>query len=578
MPMPIKELPEKVASKIAAGEVVERPVSVVKELIENSIDAGALNIIVRVLDAGKRLIEVKDDGSGIPQAEVLTAVKRYATSKIATIDDLDHISTLGFRGEALASISSVSRMRINTRVSEELAGITLNLEGGQEVSQLRTGNPIGTTIRIEDLFFNVPARKKFLKSDITERRLISELISEYALIYPSISFRLEMEGKNLIQSSGNGNQREVLSLIYDLKTTKQLLEVNFRKDDIQVKGFISPIGITRSNRKEIHFSINGRRINNSILISAVIRAFHGYLMVGRFPIANLFISLPVDQYDVNVHPAKAEIKFRDEKKVFSAVHSAVRKTIAAYFPVPELPGNLWDYEKRDSSADIDRKNIQGNFIISTFSNKEDSIPENSQLQNKESTPSILRLIGQLGQTYIAAEGPDGLYLIDQHAAHERILYEELLGQQHRKPTSQLLLVPSIVEISPGLEEILKSRQPVLESIGFTWEDFGPNTIKITAIPLLLVHMNPEEALMSSIEPDEDDKEFIDRKIEAQIIAKICKKAAVKGGQILSRFEQEELLRNLEACQSPRTCPHGRPTMIYLSVGTLEKQFGRHGSI
>jgi len=578
MPTPIKELPEKVASKIAAGEVVERPVSVVKELIENSIDAGALTIAVRVQDAGKKLIEVQDDGAGIPQAEVLTAIKRYATSKITTIDDLDHISTLGFRGEALASICSVSRMQINTRVSEELNGITLNLEGGQETSKLKTGNPVGTTISVEDLFFNVPARKKFLKSDTTERRLISELIAEYAIIYPSKSFRLEMERKLVFQSSGNGNQREVLSQIYDLNTAKQLLKINFRIADIQINGFISPLGITRSNRKEIRFSVNGRRINNSMLISAVARAFHGYLMVGRFPIAHLFINLPADQYDVNVHPTKAEIKFREEKKLFSAVHSAVRKTIAAYFPVPELPDNLWESKKGGNPSGLGKENVQGGFLKTTFSRIGENIPENGQLHEEESTHSILRLIGQLGKTYLAAEGPDGLYLIDQHAAHERILYEKMLSRQNGKLPSQLLLQPAVAEIPPGLDEVLKTRQPILESLGFSIENFGPGTIKIISIPSLLVHMNPVEALLSSIEPDEEDKEFIDSKIEAQIITKICKKAAVKGGQTLSRIEQEELLRNLEACQSPRTCPHGRPTMIHLSVGTLEKQFGRRGSI
>jgi DNA mismatch repair protein MutL len=579
--MQIKVLPEQVASQIAAGEVIERPVSVVKELIENSIDAGATKISVRIEDAGKRLIDVRDSGSGIPSGEVRTAIKRYATSKISNIMDLDSVSTLGFRGEALASIASVSRLQITTKYAEETTGVSLTIEGGQEMEFSEVGNPSGTRILIQNLFYNVPARKKFLKSDITERRLISKLITQYALIYPDIRFDLEMEGKKVFLSSGNGNRREILSRIYDLDTSKQLLEMNFRREKIQVDGFISPLGITRSNRKEIRLSVNGRRVSNSMLTSAVLRAFHGYLMVGRFPIAILFIKLPADDLDVNVHPAKAEIKFRDEKAIFSAVHSAIRKTIAAYFPVPELPDNLWAHQALNRMTGETRNQTQTSFLKTSFgqpdSTEEHSINNQEEVDGKPST-SLLRLIGQLGQTYIAAEGPDGLYLIDQHAAHERILFEKMQRREKGKSASQLLLQPAVIEIPTALDETLKSRQKVLNSLGFELENFGPKTYKIVAIPAIISHLNPEEALRSSIEPDEDDKEFMDSRIEDMIITKICKRAAVKGGQSLSRMEQEELLRDLEKCESPRTCPHGRPTMIYLSVNSLERQFGRRGSI
>ena len=390
-----------------------------------------------------------------------------------------------------------------------------------------------------------------------------------------------MERKKVFLSSGNGNRREILSRIYGLDTSKKLLEMNFRREKIQVEGFISPLGITRSNRKEIRFSVNGRRVSSSMLTSAVLRAFHGYLMVGRFPIAILFIQLPADDLDVNVHPAKAEIKFRDKKAIFSAVHSAIRKTIAAYFPVPELPDNLWAHQALNLMTGETKSQAQTSFLKAPF-DQSDSMEEYS-INNKEEvdglpSTSLLRLIGQLGQTYIAAEGPDGLYLIDQHAAHERILFEKMQRQEKGKSASQLLLQPAVIEIPTELDETLKSRYKVLNSLGFELENFGPKTYKIIAIPAIISHLNPEEALRSSIEPDEDDKEFIDSRIEDMIITKICKRAAVKGGQSLSRMEQEELLRDLEKCESPRTCPHGRPTMIYLSVNSLERQFGRRGSI
>lgn len=580
--MQIKELPENVASKIAAGEVVERPVSVVKELIENSIDAGASQVLVRVREAGKALIDVQDNGVGIPAAEVKMAIKRYATSKIASIDDLNRIKTLGFRGEALASIASVSRFTLMTRSEEEAIGVSLIIEAGRELSFSQVGMPQGTHISVQNLFFNVPARLKFLKTDVTERRLISELISHYALIYPHTRFHLEMEGKEILISSGNGAPREILSLKYDLDTAKQFLAVNYRRQEIQVDGFISPLGITRSNRKEIRFSVNGRPVSDGMLTSAVLRAYHGYLMVGRYPIAILNIAMPPEELDVNVHPAKAEIKFRNEKSVFSAVHSAVRKTMLAYFPVPELPDNTWSDQ---SNFEVSRKNemeSQMSWVVQRTGRfspvKDDSATEEHRKFDDQFATPLLRLIGQLGRTYIAAEGPDGLYLIDQHAAHERILYERMQNLSGDERASQLLLEPAIIHVPPGLDEVLESRIDVLNSLGFEIQNFGAQTYKITAVPAIVRHMDPQEALLSSIETDDEDQEFVDDRIEKMIIAKICKRAAVKGGQVLSVEEQNELLRNLEKCESPRTCPHGRPTMIYLSVTTLEKQFGRRGSL
>ena len=339
--MKIHVLPEDVASQIAAGEVVERPASVVKELVENAIDAGASQIEIRIEDAGRKLVEVADNGSGIPHEELSLAVMRHATSKIQNAGDLFHILTLGFRGEALASIASVSRLTVVSRVSNEASGGRFKVEGGQVVAAERAGVPVGTVVTVQELFYNVPARLKFLKSDTTERTRISELISHYALAYPGIRFRLVSEGKTVFQSSGNGAEREVLAGIYGVEIAREMLAVHFEEEPLQISGFISPVSLTRSNRKEISFFVNGRWIQDPALSSALLQAYHTYLMVGRYPLAALFIQVEPELVDVNVHPAKAEVRFRSPDLVFRGVQRAVRRALLAYSPVENLPSLTW---------------------------------------------------------------------------------------------------------------------------------------------------------------------------------------------------------------------------------------------
>ncbi len=339
--MKIHVLPEDVASQIAAGEVVERPASVVKELVENAIDAGAAQIDVRIEDAGRKLIEVADNGSGIPHEELSLAVMRHATSKIQNAADLFHIRTLGFRGEALASIASVSRLTVVSRVEHESSGGRFKVEGGQVVAAERAGVPVGTVVTVEELFYNVPARLKFLKSDTTERQRIAEFISHYALAYPGIRFRLILEGKTSFQSSGNGAEREVLAGIYGVETAREMLAVFFEEEPLNISGFISPVSLTRSNRKEISFFVNGRWIQDPALSSALLQAYHTYLMVGRYPLAALFIQIEPELVDVNVHPAKAEVRFRSPDLVFRGVQRAVRRALLAYSPVEKLPSLSW---------------------------------------------------------------------------------------------------------------------------------------------------------------------------------------------------------------------------------------------
>ncbi len=585
--MHIQILPPELASQIAAGEVVERPASAVKELVENSLDAGAKTITVTIEEAGRRVIEVADDGCGIPAEEVPLAVERHATSKLYSAEQLFSIGTLGFRGEALASIGSVARLTLTSRTEDSGAATRISVEGGIPTAPQQVGAPRGTAIRVENLFYNVPARLKFLKKDVTERRRIDSLLTRYALAYPDVRFKLIQNGQAKLQTSGNGDRRAILATLYGVETAKQLLEVNAAEEGLRLSGFISPVAMTRSNRREITFFVNGRWVQDISLSTALIRAYHTMLMVGRYPLAALFLDLEPATVDVNVHPAKAEVRFRDPQRMFSFVQRSVRKAILAYTPVPQMgiaPPALWT-ERPSAQSGIDpawkfsrEAEYQGTgnqgLDASPFSTSNSQLPD--------SQPSIikmplLRLVGQIGQVYIIAEGPDGLYLIDQHAAHERILFERLLAQREANTlTSQNLLQAAIVHLPPQQATLLEEQLPILQKFGFEVESFGPNAFKIRAIPSIFSGSEPAAALKALVEDFEGDETPLQNKLEDRIAARVCKRMAVKGGQTLSTAEQESLLRDLENCDSPRTCPHGRPTMIHLSVELLERQFGRTG--
>ncbi len=334
--MPIRLLADEVASQIAAGEVVERPASVVKELIENAIDSKASHIVIHVKEGGQRLVEVIDDGSGIPAAELPLAVTRHATSKLANVEDLFSIQTLGFRGEALASIGSVSRLSITSRTAGSDVGGLLIVDGGSIKAVDPAGAPVGTAVRVEDLFFNVPARLKFLKNLSTERRVIDALVARFALAFPEVRFQLSHEGKISLQTAGNGDRREVLGVLFGAEIARQMLEVLASDDPYHITGFISPTSLTRSNRRDINFLINRRPVQDVSLASAFIQAYHTLLMVGRYPMGVLFVDLPTELVDVNVHPTKAEVRFRQPDALFSAVQRSVRRALLAHTPVPQI--------------------------------------------------------------------------------------------------------------------------------------------------------------------------------------------------------------------------------------------------
>jgi DNA mismatch repair protein MutL len=590
--MPIRLLSPEVASQIAAGEVVERPASVVKELLENSLDAGARSVAITVEEAGKKLIEVADDGSGIAPEELQLAVSRHATSKLVRSEQLFSISTLGFRGEALASIGSVSRMTVTSRVQGEQEGARLRVEGGLSGLLTKVGSTVGTNVRVEDLFYNVPARLKFLKSDTTERRAIDGLVTRYALAYAEKRFKLA-DGRNVVlQTTGDGDRRAILAALYGVDVAKQMLEVMSEEEGLSLTGFISPTSLTRSNRREITFFINGRWVHDVSLSTALLQAYHTLLMVGRYPLTALFLEIPPSQVDVNVHPAKAEVRFRDQDKIFSFVQRSVRKALLAYSPVPAVAPSLWGITSRMQPEPPRHTGLD--WLIG----HEEELPAGAHLQPPVSTaqlpitptipPSrpatqpasipLLRLVGQVGATYLVAEGPDGLYLVDQHAAHERVLFEKLMAQHALKTIpSQALLAPVAVTLPPASAHLLLPQLPVLTQFGFDVEEFGPNTFQVRAVPALFRGSDPSAALRALIEDFEEDESPLQHAIEGKVAARVCKRMAVKAGQALSSEEQRALLIDLEACDSPRTCPHGRPTMIHLSVDMLERQFGRRGA-
>jgi len=401
-------------------------------------------------------------------------------------------------------------------------------------------------------------------------------------VNPRVRFKLHHDDELVFQTSGSGDTREVISAIYGIKTARQMLEVIYQDELMKIHGYISPPSLTRSNRREILFYVNGRPVQDSALTTALIQAYHTLVMKGRFPLAVLFLSMPPEKVDVNVHPTKAEVRFEEKGDVFRSVNKAARRALLAHTPVPEVSRfsgvDLW------SGPTPDNRQIQRRIDPAW-----DMLDDSSQQQTLETDIAggqipvsldapILRLIGQVAATYLVAEGPDGLYLIDQHAAHERVLFEKFLADKDKKVPSQNLLEAIVVDFSPATADLVKENITLLTDLGFELEDFGKGSFKVRAVPGLMKETSPESILRAAVEDLEVDETPLEKNREEMIIARICKRAAVKAGQVLSQEEQKQLLLDLEACQSPRTCPHGRPTMIHLSVDLLEKRFGRTGAL
>jgi len=554
--MPIKVLATEIVSKIAAGEVVERPASAVKELIENSLDAGATQIAVEAQGGGVELIKVSDNGAGIPASELELAFHRYATSKIDDLSDLEKISSLGFRGEALPSIAAVAEVEILTQTPSETIGSYLHLRKGEVVGKESRARPQGTTITVRRLFRYFPARLKFLKSVNTENGHIAHLVSQYALAFPEVKFSLVLDKRPSLRTTGNDNLREVLSEIYGSEIAQRMLKVE-RKDGLaEVSGLTSPPSLARSNRNYLSFFVNRRWVRSPLLARATEEAYRGLLMDGQHPVTVIDISLPAQELDVNIHPAKAQIKFCHEQAVFGSVQKAIEEALART-PIASsktVPFSVSSGQWQSPRMIMDN---EPTFVV-------------AQLPTMELP--VLRVLGQLANTYIIAEGPDGLYLIDQHAAHERILYDRISAQWAQKEVEvQGLLQPITIELSPREEETLRASKEFLAEFGFTIEHFGNRSYVIRAIPALMARANIIE-IISMLLDNLASKEL--NPWEEKIAQSLACHGAIRAGQQLSNEEMRELIKQLEQTKQPRTCPHGRPTMIHLSSHQLEKEFGR----
>jgi len=599
--MPIHLLPNALVSQIAAGEVVERPASVVKELVENALDAGATDIRIEVTQGGRKLIRVGDNGAGISAAEVELAFTRHATSKIASADDLSRIATLGFRGEALASIAAVAHVTCVTRARGEDAGTQLRV-GGDRVSEHKgIGAPPGTLITVEDLFHSVPARLKFLKADTTERRHIDGLVTRYALAYPAVRFRLTHDGRTTLETSGSGKLMDVLIAAYGLQVAQEMLAVEPRPEgSISVSGYVSSPSLSRANRNDLTLFVNGRWIQDRNLTYAVVQAYHSMLMVGRYPLCFLRVDVPPEDVDVNVHPAKAEVRFRNPDEVFRAVQRAVRAILVEHAPVPNVslsssqsetawptPGDAGRLERlRNLGATTSVPQVeQISLPASTTplypesatvrpSTQEYPIPDTESRTSNLQLPA-LRVLGQVGTTYIVAEGPEGMYLIDQHAAHERVLYEKFMAERQRHSLAiQNFLEPHPVEVPIESADLLIEHLDVLSSIGLALEPFGGTTFLLRSVPAVVAREDPQSVINDIVAEIDAGDTPMEASEEARLILRVCKRAAIKAGQTLAMTEMQELIRQLETCTSPRTCPHGRPTMIHLSADQLAREFGR----
>jgi DNA mismatch repair protein MutL len=597
--MPIRILEPTVAAQIAAGEVIERPASVVKELLENSIDAGASDIRVEIREGGRTLIRVHDDGDGIPVAEAGLAFQRHATSKIASLDDLNHLRTLGFRGEALASIAAVAQVTLLTQHREEEVGTLLRMVDGREALHQPYGSATGTVITVENLFAVMPARLKFLKQPATEAGLIQQIVTRYALAYPERRFNLVSDGRLLFQSTGSGKLFDVLMRVYGLDLAKQMLPVgNPAGGDtgapvqaIRVSGYTGFPELHRSNRSYITLFVNRRWFQDTSIAYSVIQAYHTLLPTGRYPVAVLFLEMDPAEVDVNVHPTKAEVRFRDAGVVFGAVQRAVRETLTAHAPVPQIRSADRDdagwaepaewSARREALLGAGRGGFArpgGQYPLAAPGAPDDE----TGIRSVESAPDqprplipLLRVLGQMGAMYIVAEGPDGMYLIDQHAAHERILYEQFTAQHEGAGLSvQSLLEPLVVQVTPQQEAIVAEALDTLNEWGIEIEPFGPGGYVVRHIPAILSGVDPHGALMEILDSLAEESSPVEANREAALVTAICKRAAIKGGQPLSMTEMQEMVRQLEGCRSPRTCPHGRPTMLYLSAADLASRFER----
>ncbi len=601
--MAIRVLPPEVAARIAAGEVVERPASVVKELIENALDAGASRISVEVQGGGIDSIRVSDDGCGIAPEELELAFQRHATSKLDDGHDLSRILTLGFRGEALPAIAAVAEVELVSRPPGAQAAAYLRLAPQSPPQRGGRGGPVGTSVSVRRLFARLPARRKFLRSPASETNAIANVVTHYALAYPEVRVSLTLDGRQPLLTAGSGDRRDAVAAVYGPDLAAAMLPVRSgeRNDGdpglpantglISVAGLVAPPHISRAGRGYVSLFVNRRWVQSRRLVFAVEEAYQGLLMVGRHPVAVLDLRLPHEDVDVNVHPGKAEVRFRDESAVFAAVQRAVRRALLEAAPVP-APSSAAAAAPLFSPQPTTPPLWQHAVALESRAahpGQRTADPGQRPVTPAQALP-VLRVIGQFGGLYIVAEGPDGpstglrtgMYLIDQHAAHERVLYERFCRlRAERAPEVQGLLEPLALELPPRHVALLAEQAGALRDHGFDIEPFGDGAYLLRSLPRALAEADVRQAVLQFLdlmaEEEEDDPSTGSLAGQAgrdRVAMTLACHGAVRAGKTLALDEMRELVRQLEGCETPHTCPHGRPTMLHMSADLLARQFGR----
>ena len=545
-------------NKIAAGEVIERPANVVKELVENSIDAGSTKIIIEIKNGGKTLVKIVDNGKGISENDIPLSLERHATSKIRKIEDLEHTYSMGFRGEALASIASISELTMMTKTADE-NGTKITAEAGEIVEVEEIGIPVGTTIMVERLFFNTPVRYKFLKNDATEFRYIKEWVQKTALVNSDIAFKLINDGKIVFQTNGNGNIRDIIYLLYGKEIEKNLLDVNYESEGIKVTGVIGNTTIARENRKSQILYLNKRNIKNQILTNSADQAFKGATGIGKYGFFILNLEMPANYYDVNVHPTKMEVRFNDENKLYKVFYHAIKSSM--------LNGEFLDNDEKEQKKENYIEN-ELEFLTNKFKN--DTPVE---LINRENQRAIeYKYVGILFRTFIIIEIGEDMFLIDQHAGHERILYEQIKEnyKNHIQNNSQLMLIPEVYNLSHKEIEFVKENIELFRNTGFDIELFGEDSVKISGIPDIEYKVNKNRMFLDVLDEMLTTERTAIKDVEERFIATVACKAAVKANMDLTRQEVDSLIQRLLKLKNPFTCPHGRPTTIKFSKSELFK--------
>ena len=573
--MSITLLDQNTINKIAAGEVVERPSSVVKELVENAIDAGATAITVEIKEGGISFIRVTDNGSGINKNEIEIAFKRHATSKIKSIEDLMAVSSLGFRGEALASIAAVSQVELITKTADSLSGVRYTIDGGVPGEVAEIGAPEGTTFIVRNLFYNTPVRRKFLKTATTEGGYIGSLVEYLALSHPDISFRFISNNQNKLHTSGNMNLKDIIYNVYGRDITNNLYEIGGKSQDIEASGFIGKPMVVRGNRTYENYYINGRYIKSSIITKAIEDAYKGFIMPHNYPFSAIHFKINPAIIDVNVHPTKMELRFSNNEYIYNFVYDTCLKALNSKELIAEV--SVPDPVAVKMQEEPVVRNVMPDVKLPE-KNVSDSMPCKTETKSAESAkaeikpkrlPEPFEIKGSLQMV------KDKFYMMDQHAAHEKVLYERTMNKLHNKTIgTQMILPPIVLSLNMHEEEIYKTNQDIFKRLGYEIEEFGGNEYKVTGIPAGLPKMDYKQLLIDVLDGLSEESAGKDPDIITEKVASMSCKAAVKGNNRLSFNEAFELMDELMKADNPYNCPHGRPTLIMMSKYEIEKKFKR----